>query len=121
MMGTYVLSSGYYDAYYKTALKVRRLITNELLAALKDVDVLFTPTTPSTAFKFGEKVDDPIAMYLSDIFTVPANLAGIPALSVPWNKDEKGLPIGLQFMASHFDEELLLQAGAVLEELRPAN
>lgn len=120
MMGTYVLSSGYYDAYYKTALKVRRLITNELLAALKDVDVLFTPTTPSTAFKFGEKVDDPIAMYLSDVFTVPANLAGIPALSVPWSKDEKGLPIGLQFMASHFDEELLLQAGSVLEELRPA-
>ena len=119
MMGTYVLSSGYYDAYYKTALKVRRIITNELLAALKEVDLLFTPTTPSPAFKFGEKVDDPIAMYLSDIFTVPANLAGIPALSVPWSQDENGLPIGLQLMGSHFDEELLLQAGALLEELRP--
>ena len=100
-------------------IEVRRIITNELLAALKEVDLLFTPTTPSPAFKFGEKVDDPIAMYLSDIFTVPANLAGIPALSVPWSQDENGLPIGLQLMGSHFDEELLLQAGALLEELRP--
>ncbi len=119
MMGTYVLSSGYYDAYYKTALKVRRVITDEMMQALRGVDVLFTPTTPGTAFKLGEKVDDPIAMYLSDIFTVPANLAGIPALSVPWSSDENGLPIGLQWMASHFEEELLLQAGAILENLRP--
>ncbi|MBK8130378.1 MAG: Asp-tRNA(Asn)/Glu-tRNA(Gln) amidotransferase subunit GatA [bacterium] len=119
MMGTYVLSSGYYDAYYKTACRVRRVITDEMMQALRGVDVLFTPTTPGTAFKLGEKVDDPIAMYLSDIFTVPANLAGIPALSVPWSSDENGLPIGLQWMASHFEEELLLQAGAILENLRP--
>jgi len=120
MMGTYVLSSGYYDAYYKTALRVRRLITNELLTALSGVDVLLTPTTPGTAFKLGEKADDPIAMYLSDIFTVPANLAGIPSVSVPWSKDDLGLPIGMQLMSGHFQEELLLQAGLELERIRPA-
>jgi aspartyl-tRNA(Asn)/glutamyl-tRNA(Gln) amidotransferase subunit A len=91
-----------------------------LLRALKTVDVLLTPTTPSTAFKLGEKVDDPVAMYLSDIFTVPANLAGVPALSVPWGNDSKGLPIGLQLMATHFEEEKLLSIGATIEQLRSA-
>ncbi len=119
MMGTFVLSSGYYDAYYMTALKVRRKIADEIMAALADVDVLLTPTTPSTAFKIGEKINDPVSMYLSDIFTVPASLAGIPALSVPWSVDEDGLPIGMQFMSTHFSEELLLSAGTVLEDLRP--
>lgn len=118
MMGTYVLSSGYYDAYYKTALKVRRIIADELLAALDEVDVLLTPTTPSTAFKIGEKLDDPIAMYLSDVFTVPANLAGIPALTVPWRNDSSGLPIGIQLMSRHYSEEKLLSIGALIEKLR---
>ncbi len=120
MMGTYVLSAGYYDAYYTTALKVRRIIAEELVGALKSVDALLTPTTPSTAFKIGEKIDDPVAMYLSDIFTVPANLAGVPALSVPWSMDSKGLPIGVQLMAAHFAEEKLLRIGAAIETLRPA-
>jgi len=119
MMGTYVLSSGYYDAYYSTALKVRHVIAEEISAALQDVDVILAPTTPSTAFKIGEKIDDPMAMYLSDVFTVPANLAGVPAVSVPWGTDEKGLPIGLQFMGRHYAEEQLLSAGMLLERLRP--
>lgn len=119
MMGTYVLSSGYYDAYYNTALKVRQVIAEELEGALKTVDVILTPTTPSTAFKFGEKIDDPVAMYLSDVFTTPANLAGIPAISVPWSTDEAGLPIGMQLMGKYYSEEELLSAGMILEKLRP--
>ncbi|MCC6477092.1 Asp-tRNA(Asn)/Glu-tRNA(Gln) amidotransferase subunit GatA [bacterium] len=119
MMGTYVLSAGYFDAYYRTAQKVRRLIKEELQAVLAQTDVLLTPTTPSTAFRIGEKVDDPVAMYLSDIFTTPANLAGLPAVSIPWRSDESGLPIGMQLMANYFDEELLLSAGMELERLRP--
>ncbi|MCB9357182.1 MAG: Asp-tRNA(Asn)/Glu-tRNA(Gln) amidotransferase subunit GatA [Calditrichaeota bacterium] len=119
MMGTYVLSAGYYDAYYNTALKVRRVIADALLDALSRVDVILTPTTPSTAFKIGEKVDDPVAMYLSDVFTVPANLAGVPALSVPWSDDSNGLPIGLQLIGKSFEEEFLLRSGMILERLRP--
>lgn len=120
MMGTYVLSSGYYDAYYNTALKVRHVIAEELTGALKNIDVILTPTTPSTAFRFGEKIDDPVAMYLSDVFTTPANLAGTPAISVPWSTDEAGLPIGMQLMGKHYGEEELLSAGMLLEKLRPA-
>lgn len=118
MMGTYVLSSGYYDAYYLKAQKVRRLIREDFVRVFHDFDLLLTPTTPTTAFKFGEKVDDPLEMYLSDVFTTPANLAGIPAISVPFGADDKGLPIGIQLMANDFREDLLLRAAAQLEEVR---
>lgn len=116
MMGTYVLSAGYHDAYYKKAQRVRHLIFDELNEVFKKVDVLLAPTTPTTAFKIGEKVDDPVAMYLSDIFTVPANLAGIPAVSVPVGRDNQGLPIGAQIMGPHFSEELILQVAAQFEQ-----
>lgn len=119
MLGTYVLSSGFYDSYYMTALRVRAKIAKELSHALQSVDVLLTPTTPTTAFYQGEKLDDPLSMYLSDIFTVPASLAGIPAVSVPWSKDGKGLPIGIQLMANYFCEELLLSTGKLIESIRP--
>ncbi|MDP4115221.1 MAG: Asp-tRNA(Asn)/Glu-tRNA(Gln) amidotransferase subunit GatA [Bacteroidota bacterium] len=109
MLGTYVLSSGYYDAYYNKAQKVRRLIKNDFSNAFKKVDVIFSPTTPYTAFKLGEKVANPLDMYLGDIYTTSANLAGIPAISIPVGKDKDGLPIGLQIMANSFNEEKLMQ------------
>lgn len=115
MLGTYVLSSGYYDAYYLKAQKVRRLIRQDFLEVFRNFDLLLTPTTPTTAFKFGEKLTDPIAMYLSDIFTAPANLAGIPAISVPYGMDEQGLPIGIQLMAADFREDLLFAVAHQLE------
>lgn len=118
MLGTYVLSSGYYDAYYLKAQKVRRLIRQDFLDVFQKFDLLLTPTTPTTAFKLGEKTGDPLAMYLSDIFTAPANLAGVPAISVPFGNDYKGLPIGIQLMAADFREDLLLNAAAKLEGLR---
>ena len=108
MMGTYVLSAGYFDAYYKKAQRVRRIICSEMSEVFKRVDALLTPTTPTTAFRLGEKVNDPIAMYLSDIFTTPGNLTGIPAVSVPVGEDEKSLPIGAQIMGPHFSEEMIL-------------
>ncbi len=107
MLGTYVLSSGYYDAYYARAQKVRRLIAEDFVNVFLSCDALLTPTTPTTAFKLGEKVSDPLAMYLNDIFTVSANLAGVPAMSVPAGLDGKGLPVGAQLIARHFDEETL--------------
>jgi aspartyl-tRNA(Asn)/glutamyl-tRNA(Gln) amidotransferase subunit A len=116
MMGTYVLSAGYFDAYYKKAQRVRRLMCEELNVVFQQVDVLLTPTTPTTAFRIGEKIDDPLAMYLSDIFTVPANLAGIPAVSVPVGRDKKRLPIGAQIMGPHFSEEMILQVAAQIEK-----
>ncbi|MEG3638433.1 Asp-tRNA(Asn)/Glu-tRNA(Gln) amidotransferase subunit GatA [Magnetococcus sp. PR-3] len=109
MLGTYVLSSGYYDAYYRKAQKARRLISNEFKEAFEKVDVILTPTTPSTAFKFGEK-DDPIQMYLSDIYTINGNLSGLPGISVPCGFDGKGLPIGLQLIGKALDEETLLRS-----------
>jgi aspartyl-tRNA(Asn)/glutamyl-tRNA(Gln) amidotransferase subunit A len=117
MMGTFVLSAGYYDAYYRKAQQVRRGILDDFKKAFAEVDVLITPTAPTTAFKLGEKIDDPLAMYLSDIYTVSANLAGVPALSVPVGKDRQGLPIGLQIMGPHFSEERILQLGAQVESL----
>lgn len=111
MVGTYVLSSGYYDAYYKKAQAVRTLITNDFLEAFKGVDVIVTPTAPTTAFKIGEKTDDPLQMYLSDIFTIPANLAGLPALSIPCGRSGKGLPIGMQIIGRHLEEETVLRVG----------
>jgi aspartyl-tRNA(Asn)/glutamyl-tRNA(Gln) amidotransferase subunit A len=107
MLGTYVLSSGYYDAYYTRAQKVRRLISQDFMHAFERCDALLTPTTPTTAFKFGEKAADPLAMYLNDIFTVSANISGVPAISVPVGLDSKRLPVGAQLMTRHFDEETL--------------
>ncbi len=115
MLGTYVLSAGYYDAYYKKAQKVRRLIQEDFFNAFKNVDCLITPISPTTAFKFGEKVDDPLQMYLSDIYTVSANLAGIPGISVPAGVDNQNLPIGMQLLGRQFDEATLLKVADFLE------
>lgn len=115
MLGTYVLSAGYYDAFYRRAMKVRTLIRRDFDAAFSQCDALLTPTTPSTAFKLGEKLDDPLQMYLSDIFTVSVNLAGLPGISIPAGKDDSGLPIGVQLIGKPFDEVTLLQIARLLE------
>ncbi len=115
MLGTYALSAGYYDAYYGKAQQVRELIREDFYQAFREVDVLFVPTTPEVAFRFGEKTSDPLTMYLSDIFTVTANLAGVPALSLPIG-DKNGLPIGGQFIGKWFDEEGVLRVADVLEK-----
>jgi aspartyl-tRNA(Asn)/glutamyl-tRNA(Gln) amidotransferase subunit A len=115
MLGTYVLSAGYYDAYYRKAQKVRRLIQNDFFEAFKGVDCLLMPTTPTTAFGSGEKIGDPLAMYLSDIYTVSANLAGIPAISVPCGVDGQGLPIGVQILGPQFGESALLNVAGFIE------
>ncbi len=115
MIGTYVLSAGYYDAYYLRAQKVRALILRDFTEAFAKVDVLLTPTTPSAAFTQGEKMDDPVKMYLNDVFTVPANLAGPPAISVPAGLDANGLPLGLQIIARPFDEATMFAVAATLE------
>ena len=104
ILGTFILSSGYYDSYYNQALKVRRLIKNQFVDAFEDVDLILTPTSPSPAFKIGEKIKDPVTMYLSDIFTVPMSLAGVPAMNVPFGENKEGLPIGVQFVSNYFDE-----------------
>ncbi|MCQ9156780.1 Asp-tRNA(Asn)/Glu-tRNA(Gln) amidotransferase subunit GatA [Acidomonas methanolica] len=116
LMGTYVLSSGYYDAYYLRAQKVRTRIQHDFLAAFEKVDVLLTPTAPSAAFAWDEKPDDPVQVYLNDVFTVPASLAGAPALSLPAGLDRQGLPLGLQLIGRYFDEETLFAAGRVMEK-----
>jgi aspartyl-tRNA(Asn)/glutamyl-tRNA(Gln) amidotransferase subunit A len=118
MLGTHVLSSGYYDAYYLKAQKVRTLITRDFLEAFDEVDVIVTPTSPLPAFKLGEKVDDPLQMYLADIYTVTASLAGIPGISVPCGltKSEPHLPVGMQLLAKHFDEARLLQVAHAFEQ-----
>jgi aspartyl-tRNA(Asn)/glutamyl-tRNA(Gln) amidotransferase subunit A len=116
LLGTYVLSAGYYDAYYKKAMQVRRLIQEEMLNALSEYDALITPTTPTTAFKLGEKIDDPLTMYLMDIYTVTANLAGICALNVPAGKHSNGLPVGLQIMSGAFKEEMLFRIASKIKE-----
>jgi aspartyl-tRNA(Asn)/glutamyl-tRNA(Gln) amidotransferase subunit A len=115
MLGTYVLSAGYYDAYYKKAQRVRRLIQNDFFEAFKTVDCLLTPISPTTAFKLGEKMSDPLQMYLSDIYTVSANLAGIPGINVPAGADALGLPIGLQLLGKQFDEATLFNVADFLE------
>ncbi|MBU2534318.1 MAG: aspartyl/glutamyl-tRNA amidotransferase subunit A, partial [Alphaproteobacteria bacterium] len=115
LIGTYVLSAGYYDAYYLKAQKVRTLIKRDFDDAWRDVDVILTPTTPTPAFAQGEKSGDPIAMYLEDIFTVTVNMAGLPAISVPAGLSGEGTPLGLQLIAKPFDEEMLVRAGEVLE------
>jgi aspartyl-tRNA(Asn)/glutamyl-tRNA(Gln) amidotransferase subunit A len=124
MLGTYALSAGYYEAYYGQAQKVRTLVIRDYEAAFERFDVLVSPTSPTTAFRIGEKADDPMAMYLNDIFTIPANLAGVPAISVPCGLDAAGLPIGVQLTAPALDEATLLRAAHALEtdlglDLRP--
>ena len=116
IMGTYALSSGYYDAYYKKASQVRTLIVDDYRKAFAECDALLSPVTPTPAWKIGEKSHDPLSMYLSDVLTIPANLAGIPALSVPCAVSRAGLPIGLQIQAAHFQEEKLLRIGFNLEK-----
>ena len=109
MLGTYVLSAGYYDAYYRKGQKVRRLIMKDFESALREVDFIISPNTPTTAFRLGEKIDDPLSMYLNDIYTVSANLAGIPAISIPAGYDKNNLPFGIQIMGKKFDELGLLR------------
>ena len=115
MIGTYVLSHGYYDAYYLKAQKVRNLILRDFTNAFAKVDAILTPTAPSAAFGLGEKMDDPVTMYLNDVFTVPASLAGVPAMSVPAGLSAEGLPLGLQVIGKHFDEETVFAVSAALE------
>lgn len=119
MLGTYVLSSGYYDAYYAKAQKVRALVKQDYEKAFAMCDAILTPTSPSVAFKIGEKSDDPLAMYLSDIYTVSANLAGIPGISVPCGLSSEGLPIGLQLVGNFWSEDVLLNLGNVYEKAFP--
>jgi aspartyl-tRNA(Asn)/glutamyl-tRNA(Gln) amidotransferase subunit A len=115
MIGTYVLSAGYYDAYYLRAQKLRTMILRDFTDAFRNVDALLTPTTPTAAFAAGENMDDPVTMYLNDIFTVTANIAGIPGLSVPAGLDSKGLPLGLQILGRPFDEETVFAVGGSIE------
>ncbi|MCH9013485.1 MAG: Asp-tRNA(Asn)/Glu-tRNA(Gln) amidotransferase subunit GatA [Proteobacteria bacterium] len=116
LIGTYVLSAGYYDAYYLKAQRVRTLISRDFTEAFEKADVILTPTTPSAAFAVGEKMDDPIAMYLNDVFTVPASLAGLPGISLPAGLSDAGLPLGLQLIGRAFDEETVLRTAGVLED-----
>jgi len=116
LIGTYVLSSGYYDAYYLKAQKVRQLIKNDFDKVFYDVDAILTPSTPSAAFKIGDKKDDPVSMYLNDIFTVPVNLAGLPAISVPAGHDKNNLPLGLQLIGKPFDEQTILNLSLAIEK-----
>ena len=120
MLGTYVLSSGFYDAYYKKAQQVRRKLCDDYATVFAACDVLLGPTSPTTAFTAGEKTADPLTMYLSDIFTIATNLAGIPAISLPFGADAQGLPIGLQLQAAQWGEPVLLRAAAGLEALATA-
>jgi aspartyl-tRNA(Asn)/glutamyl-tRNA(Gln) amidotransferase subunit A len=115
MLGTYALSAGYYDAYYGKALKVRRLIADDFARAYTDADVILTPTSPSVAFRFGSKTDDPLAMYLCDIFTIPTNLAGHPAMSVPFGTGQDGMPVGVQVLAPTLGESTMFRVAAELE------
>jgi aspartyl-tRNA(Asn)/glutamyl-tRNA(Gln) amidotransferase subunit A len=118
ILGTYALSSGYYDAYYGQAQKVRTLVSRDFADAFGQVDVLVSPTAPTTAFPIGEKVDDPLAMYLNDLATIPANLAGVPGISVPNGlADEDGLPSGLQVLAPALADDRVYRVGAALEAL----
>lgn len=118
LLGTYVLSHGYYDAYYNKAIKIREKIKLEIIDAFKKVDLIATPTTPTPAFKLGEKMDDPVAMYLCDVFAAPANLAGVPSIAIPSGVNKENLPLSIQFMAPHFCENGLFEVGRKFEEIR---
>ena len=115
LIGTYVLSAGYYDAYYLKAQKVRKLIANDFNEAFKECDLIVTPTAPSAAFPLNQEQDDPIKMYLNDVFTVPASLAGLPGISIPFGKDKNNLPLGIQILGKHFDEQQVLNGALSLE------
>ena len=119
LLGTYALSAGYYDAYYRKAQQVRTLLTRDFLAAFEQVDALVAPVTPTPAFKLGEKTDDPVKMYLEDIYSVAASLAGICGMSVPCGQTRGGLPIGVQILSKHFDEATMLRVGAAIEAAQP--
>jgi aspartyl-tRNA(Asn)/glutamyl-tRNA(Gln) amidotransferase subunit A len=116
LIGTYVLSAGYYDAYYLKAQKVRRLIKQDFDTAFETVDAILTPATPTAAFPVGRKVDDPVTNYLNDVFTVPANLAGLPGMALPAGLNSDGLPLGLQILGRPFDEASLYSIGRVIED-----
>ena len=116
MLGTYALSAGYFDAFYGQAQKVRTLIKNDFEAAFQKVDLIAAPVAPTTAFRVGEHGDDPLSMYLEDIFTLPANLAGIPGISLPVGFDTLGLPVGMQLMAPHFQEKLLIESAHAYQQ-----
>jgi aspartyl-tRNA(Asn)/glutamyl-tRNA(Gln) amidotransferase subunit A len=116
ILGTYVLSAGYYEAYYRKASQVRTLMRKDFEEAFQRVDVILAPTAPTPAFRIGEKTEDPLQMYLSDIHTIPVNLAGIPAISIPCGFSHEGLPIGLQIMGKHFDEGMLLRVAYTFEQ-----
>ena len=118
MLGNYVLSSGYFDAFYRKAKRVQKVIRNEFLSVFESCDVLISPTAATTAFRLGEKLNDPVAMYLSDIYTVPVNIAGVPALSMPCGMDKDGLPIGMQIIAKHFDEQTIYRVAKTYENIR---
>jgi aspartyl-tRNA(Asn)/glutamyl-tRNA(Gln) amidotransferase subunit A len=118
LLGTYVLSHGYYDAYYNKAVKVREKIKEEVMQAFQKVDYILTPTVPITPFKLGEKMDDPVAMYLCDIFSAPANLAGVPSLALPSGFSKDGLPFSIQFLTLHFREDLLFEIGKKFEMIK---
>ncbi|MGD9818729.1 MAG: Asp-tRNA(Asn)/Glu-tRNA(Gln) amidotransferase subunit GatA [Desulfomonilaceae bacterium] len=115
MLGTYALSSGYYDAYYLKAAKIRTLITNDFKKAFESCDAIFCPTAPSPAFRLGEKIDDPMQMYLTDVFTIPVNMAGLPGISIPAGFSSDGLPIGLQLIAAHFQEPKIIQLASAFQ------
>ena len=117
MLGTYALSAGYYDAYYGKAQKVRTLIKRDFDLAFEQVDVIAAPVAPTTAFKFGQHTEDPLAMYLEDVFTLPANLAGIPAMAFPVGFDGKGLPIGMQLKAPHLEEASLFMVAHAYQQV----
>ncbi|RYZ94141.1 MAG: Asp-tRNA(Asn)/Glu-tRNA(Gln) amidotransferase subunit GatA, partial [Proteobacteria bacterium] len=117
LLGTFALSSGYYDAYYRRACQVRSLIAQDYQACFKEVDVILGPTTPSVSFARGSKSNDPLSMYLSDVYTVPVNLAGLPAVSMPYGTGEAGLPVGLQLIGAPFTEQKLLETVAAMEIL----
>ena len=116
ILGTYVLSSGYYDAYYKKAQQVRTLVMNKFKSVFDNYDVILTPTSPTVAFDIGSKINDPLAMYLADICTVSVNIAGLPGISIPCGVDKEGMPIGMQLIGNRFTEETLLNAAYTFEQ-----
>ena len=119
MLGTYVLSSGYYEAYYRKAQKARSIITRDFSDAFAQVDAIVAPVSPFPAFKLGEKIDDPMAMYLSDIYTITGDLAGVPCMSVPCGQTAEGLPVGMQILTRHFDEGRMLRLADAFERAGP--
>ena len=116
LLGTYALSAGYYDAYYLKAQQVRTLLTRDFQNAFHEVDAIITPVTPTPAFKLGEKTGDPMEMYLSDIYTVTANLVGVPGISLPCGNNREGLPLGIQILGKHFDESTVVRLAHAVEQ-----